>query len=108
MEVCRKSLPLEMAEQQPLTLTLSQPPSPALQAAAPQPGVPARGSLVADSGACCVPCGACGGLQLRYGVCAGDLDADGRLEFFVCGFGSRNRLLKVSSSPAHLRPATLR
>eukprot|EP00897_Mesotaenium_endlicherianum_P009002 jgi/Mesen1/812/ME000110S_11078 len=31
---------------------------------------------------------------LRYGVCATDVDGDGRSEFFVCGFGSANMVLK--------------
>jgi len=55
---------------------------------------------------CAVPL-ACGGVGGVGGVgvagaaavrsVRGDLDGDGLPEFFVCGFGSRNRLLKVSS-----------
>lgn len=35
-------------------------------------------------------------LQLNYGVCVADLDGDGELELFVCGFGFQNQLLKVN------------
>jgi hypothetical protein len=31
---------------------------------------------------------------LHYGVVAADLDGDGVCEFFVCGYGGPNRLLK--------------
>src|SRR5438067_9390850 len=31
---------------------------------------------------------------LHYGVVAADLDGDGACEFFVCGYGGPNRLLK--------------
>ena len=34
-------------------------------------------------------------LQLHYGVCASDVDGDGQVEFFVCGFGAPNLVLKV-------------
>lgn len=32
--------------------------------------------------------------RLHYGVCASDIDGDGEIEFFVCGFGSENQVLK--------------
>jgi len=32
---------------------------------------------------------------MHYGVCVADLDGDGELELFVCGFGFQNQLLKV-------------
>lgn len=35
---------------------------------------------------------------LHYGVCATDVDGDGKLEFFVCGFGTENQVLKWDGS----------
>eukprot|EP00250_Pteridium_aquilinum_P008305 c17838_g1_i1 orf=213-1838(-) len=32
--------------------------------------------------------------KLHYGVCVADIDGDGKMEFFVCGFGSENQVLK--------------
>ncbi|KAI5070489.1 hypothetical protein GOP47_0014832 [Adiantum capillus-veneris] len=32
--------------------------------------------------------------KLHYGVCVSDIDGDGKMEFFVCGFGSENQVLK--------------
>ncbi|MCO5589361.1 hypothetical protein L7F22_043328 [Adiantum nelumboides] len=32
--------------------------------------------------------------MLHYGVCVSDVDGDGKMEFFVCGFGSENQVLK--------------
>jgi hypothetical protein len=31
---------------------------------------------------------------MHYGVCVADLNNDGKMEFFVCGFADQNQLLK--------------
>jgi hypothetical protein len=36
--------------------------------------------------------------QMHYGVCVADLNNDGKMEFFVCGFADQNQLLKVTDT----------
>eukprot|EP00850_Spirogloea_muscicola_P014637 SM000106S13985 [mRNA] locus=s106:425972:430759:+ [translate_table: standard] len=44
---------------------------------------------------------------MLYGVCAADLDGDGKTELFVCGFGTENLLLKQLSASLQCQPNEL-
>ncbi|KAH7283774.1 hypothetical protein KP509_34G023300 [Ceratopteris richardii] len=46
--------------------------------------------------------------KLHYGVCVSDIDSDGQMEFFVCGFGSENQVLKWKNEKLmNIAPGTL-